>query len=600
MPKIVKLDQHLTNLIAAGEVIERASSVVKELVENSIDAGSKNITISLVDSGIKEITVSDDGCGMDIEDARLSISSHATSKIKEQKDLNAITTLGFRGEALPSIVSISHFSLKTSLDGTKGIMFSYKGGQFVSEGIVSHPKGTEITVKNLFYNTPARLQNIQSLNVELSYSVDYINKIALANPEVSFKLINNNKMLIQTNGSGKILEVISDIYGHEIAKNMIDIFDADGYFKVYGFTSTLDVTRSSRTQINILVNNRSVRNFNIINAVVSGYEDKLMRGRYPISVILIEVDPSLVDVNIHPAKLEVRFTDERKLIELVTFAIKRALNRISLIIDKSSPEENKKDIVKDVESSGESNLENIFKEDVFIPGSNEGNQANVEKNYKSEIQTEAPEEYLQEEMDLKSYNNPSKLPEMYYIGQLFGTYLLAQNKEIFYLIDQHAAMERINYEKIVNEINKSSIKTQELMIPIKLDFSLSEAILVESKFEEIKLLGIDIENFGSGSFLVRQIPTWVIKNHEKEFIESIIINLINNRKTEKQEFIDFLAKSLACKESLKANTYINSSEVSVLLNRLSQCDNPHTCPHGRPIIVSLNQKEIEKWFKRIV
>lgn len=597
MAKIHKLDQHMANLIAAGEVIERASSVVKELVENSIDAEAKNITISLSDSGIKEITVLDDGTGMDFEDAKMSIQPHATSKIKEARDLNAIKSLGFRGEALPSIVAVSNFNLKTSTDGIKGHTFSYKGGNFISEGIISHPKGTEIVVKNLFFNTPARLQNIQSLNVELSYIVDFINKIALANPEISFKLTNNGKTIIQTNGNGKILEVISNIYGYEIAKNMLDIFDADGYFRVYGFTSNLEVTRSNRSQINILVNNRSVRNFSVINAVVNGYEDKLMKGRYPISIIKIEVDPSLVDVNIHPTKSEVRFTDEIKLLDLIKTAIKRALNRVSLIIDKSTYDK------KEIETEQDNNVkqEVFFKEDNVKYFSETKQEELKIENIESE---EEPKKitFLQEKITFynQEEEEKSKLPKMYYIGQLFGTFILAQNEETFYLIDQHAAMERINYEKIIFEMSQEKLMTQELMVPIKIDFSTSEAILIDNKMDEINELGITIENFGSGSFLVRQIPTWVIKNHEKEFIEEIINNLINNRKKTKIEFIEFVAKSLACKESLKANTYINALEVEALLNQLGKCENPNTCPHGRPIIISLNQKEIEKWFKRIV
>ncbi|MDD3382196.1 MAG: DNA mismatch repair endonuclease MutL [Bacilli bacterium] len=598
MPKIQKLDQHMANLIAAGEVIERAASVVKELVENSIDADAKNITIFLKDSGIKEITVSDDGNGMDSEDARLSVLPHATSKIKEPRDLNSIKTLGFRGEALPSIVAVSHFTLKTSTDGLKGVIFSYKGGNFISEGIISQPKGTEISVKNLFYNTPARLQNIQSLNIELSYIVDFINKIALAHPNISFKLINNDKTIIQTNGNSKVLEVISNIYGYEIAKNMLDLFDADGYFKVYGFTSNLEVTRSNRSQINILVNNRSVRNFAIINAVVNGYEDKLMKGRYPISIIQIEVDPSLVDVNIHPTKSEVRFTDESRLLELIKTAIKRALNRVSLIIDKSKNDNQDKELLN--KNTIDQTINFIKDEYKSIPENTEKIIENYEtKKENCEIENT---QFLQEEIlfNSKETNFNTKLPKMYYIGQLFGTYILAQNEEKFYLIDQHAAMERINYEKIIFEMNKEKVMTQELIVPIKVDFSLSDSILIDNKINEIKELGIEIENFGSGSFLVRQIPTWIIKNQEKEFVEEILTNLIANKKNSKIQFIEFVAKSLACKESLKANTYINSTEVDFLIQRLENCDNPHTCPHGRPTIISLNQKEIEKWFKRII
>ena len=297
MGKITRLDEHISNLIAAGEVIERASSVVKELVENSIDAKASTIVITLVDAGLKEITVSDNGIGMDQQDARICFEPHCTSKIKNANDLFNINTLGFRGEALPSIVAVSNFKLKTSTEGGRGIMYSLKGGQLVTEAVVSCPKGTEISVRNLFFNTPARLQNLQSANVELSYIVDYVQKEALAHSEVAFKLINNDRVIFQTYGSGNQLEVLTAMYGNEIGKDLRDIFNNNGYYKIQGYISKINQTRSNKNHIHIMINGRLIKNASIVRSVLNGYDTYLMVGRYPVCLINITCDPALVDVN---------------------------------------------------------------------------------------------------------------------------------------------------------------------------------------------------------------------------------------------------------------------------------------------------------------
>ena len=321
MGKIQILSEHMTNLIAAGEVIERACSVVKELVENSIDAGASKINISLVDAGINEIRVIDNGCGMDPMDAKMSIVPHATSKIINQNDLFTIGTLGFRGEALASIVAVSNFQLITSTDGQSAILLSLKGGVPMTEAVIAHPKGTEIVVKNLFFNTPARLQNLQSQNVELSFISDYVSKMAFAHPDISFTLSNNGKELIHTYGNGNLLEVISSVYTNEIAKEMVNLFENDGIFKVDGFISKISVTRSSKNAITLIINGRIVHNTALVNAIVNGYGNLLMNGKYPIAVINISVDPGMVDVNVHPAKYEVRLADEARLKSLLTNSI---------------------------------------------------------------------------------------------------------------------------------------------------------------------------------------------------------------------------------------------------------------------------------------
>lgn len=681
MAKIIKLDQHTANLIAAGEVIERAASVVKELVENSIDAEAKNISISLTDSGQTEIVVTDDGIGMDAVDARMCVEPHATSKIKNDQDLFRIRTLGFRGEALPSIVSVSNFRLKTSVDGTRGILYSLKGGTFVSEAVIACPRGTEISVRNLFYNTPARLQNLQSQAQELSYITDYVNRIALARPDIAFKLTNNDRLLLQTFGNDNLLEAISQIYGVDTAKHMLQFYESIGYFQVSGYTSDLNITRANKSQITIIVNERVIKNYAVTNAILAAYKDRLVSGRYPIVVLKINADPALIDVNIHPAKLEVRFANENELLNLITHAISYALHNSEMIVEAEEKkpetalpkEEEKKEVQEafrfadlddldnadekdDIEDEDETddledaddadymededsdyNLDDFddFNEDLYKDDFNESFKSEPKEDDQKDIlgtddddfsdlfkeDAEEPKYFKTEELlkkepektlprfEQQEYSfveekeepaTKSVLPKMYYIGQLHGTYLLFQDEDNFYMIDQHAAYERINYEKIKRELQKEKSISYELLIPLKLNFTISESLLITEKMEELKNLGIIIEDFGGGTFTVREIPIWIPKGVEKEFIEEIINAVIKRGKVERIEFLDALAKSLACKRSIKANQYLDKSVIDYLINDLSRCENPYNCPHGRPIIVKFKSSEIEKWFRRIV
>lgn len=647
MGKIRQLDEHVANLIAAGEVIERASSVVKELVENSIDAGALNINISLTGSGLKEIIVSDDGCGMDKQDVRMAFLPHATSKVFNPDDLFNISTLGFRGEALPSIISVSNFKIKTSVDGNSGIMIALKAGEITSEAVIAHPKGTEVIVKNLFFNTPARLQNLKSESIELSYITEYVSKIALANPHIAFKLMNNNKLVLQTYGNSSMLEVINCVYGLEVAKEMISVAGSNGLFKVSGYISKNTISRSTKNQINIVVNGRVVRNNTVVNAVVDAYKTLLTVGRYPICVLDIIVDPSLVDVNVHPAKLEIRFSDEDRLISLISETLERGLSRTSMIVDMDSfeePEKDEEENVDDEQDFEEEIVEEDFEyedeyetedeDDLFIkkdPILNEEPEDEKYESYNPFVKDEMIEEYNQQgfsftkedEVYVNKSTNPflkgeikeelpkeiieenipenlPKLPKLFYIGQLFGTYLIAQNEESLFIIDQHAANERINYEKVLRDLKKEHTISYETLIPVKLNFSPAEAIVVEEKMSEINRLGIVLEDFGGGTYTIRQIPSWIKPNQEKEFVEEIITNIINSKKTERYQFLDNIAKSIACKKSVRGNEYLSAMQVEFLLENLENCENPYTCPHGRPIIIKYSKYEIEKWFKRVL
>lgn len=675
MAVIKQLDQHIANLIAAGEVIERAASVVKELVENSIDAHSTSISIHLIDSGVTEIRVIDNGDGMEPIDAKMCVLPHATSKIKNENDLFTIRTLGFRGEALPSIVAVSNFRLVTSTDGYKGYMYSLKGGIPTTEAIVAHDKGTEIVVKNLFFNTPARLQNLQSQNVELSHITDLITKLALANPNISFTLTNNEKLLIRTSGNGDLLEVIASVLGNESAKNMFKVFDTNGTYRVSGYIANNTLTRSSKNSMYLFINGRTIKSYNLSNAIIKGYDTLLMVGRYPVVVLNIEADVSLVDVNVHPTKAEVRFYDEEGLLSMITGMIATNLKKQNLSVNMTLIDEKKENIVNEdddfinnVELSFEDEEEK-FEEEIIdeeeIINTQFENDLVLDFDEDEDFNDEETEEYEDEdqvsdeddmndlfsfdveaedeektddeqqlqvlsEPDLFVYDSTEDIEEekesfeqqqfdlteqevvneesitkdkiglLYYIGQLFGTYILAQTDKELVVIDQHAAAERINYEKILSELEKEENFGYDLLVPINLEFAPSEMILIKENIEAINKLGIILEEFGSNNYVVRTIPTWIFRGKEKEFVEEIITHIIQGKKSTKAEFLNSLAKSLACKKSIKANEYHNQVEIEYMLDDLRNTSNPYTCPHGRPIIIKFDKYEIEKWFKRVV
>jgi len=582
---IKQLDKHLINLIKAGEVIEHCYSVVKELVENAIDAGAKNIVITLENSGLKEIKVLDDGSGMSEQEAKLAILPHHTSKILEEADLYHIDTLGFRGEALPSIIAVSSFKMKTSDNGVQGLLLSLKGGELVSEALIAQKKGTEITVRSLFYNTPVRLQNLKNEYVELSYIADFVMKIAFARPDIAFKLINNDKVLLHTFGSGNLLEVVNAIYGSEVAKNMLEIKGSSNLYQVSGYISNLNITRSSKGNMTFIVNGRSVKNNKLFNTVLDAYKGYLMIGKYPYVIINITSSSNLIDVNIHPSKIEVRFTEEKELEELIVSSIKKVLGKTNLTVYLD--EEEKLEEIK--EEPKKIDLETI-------------NVKETEELELEEQEVEIPvlkEEVTQYNLDFAELKE-EKFSNFDYIGQLFNTYIILEDGNDFYLVDQHAAAERVNYELILDSLKEESHKKYELLVPINLQYSKRDYLLVLDHLDEIEHLGIELEEFGLNSFNIRVIPNWIFRGREKEFLDQIIDDIIHSKKTEREEFLDSLAINLACKKSIKASNRLSKEEVTTLLKDLEQTKNPYTCPHGRPTIVKLNKYELEKMFKRVV
>jgi DNA mismatch repair protein MutL len=586
MGKIVQLSDKLSNLIAAGEVVENMASVVKELVENSIDAESSEIQIDLLDTGLNEIKVTDNGQGMSKEDIYMCFKRHATSKIKTSHDLYHISTLGFRGEAIPSIASVSHLEIISS-EGQTGYRLLLKNGQIIEEGEAAPKKGTSINVRYLFYNTPARLKHLKATNTELSYVVDYINKIALSHPEISFTLTNNNKRLFKSPGTNELLKVLSNIYSIEIIKNMSPFEGENAYFSISGYVTKPQFTRSTRNHITVIANDRMIKNNKIVNAVSEGYKTYLPVGKYPIVFLKIDLDPLLIDVNVHPQKLEVKFTEERMLLSLITKTIREQIQTLNLIPEM-------KEIVKEEPYKYEklnltSNEETpvLVKEDFvkFIEKKvNETNNVNIDHDIKNE-----PVSTLKR-----------KVPKMEYIGTYMSTYLLCQNDEGLYIIDQHAAAERIRYENYYEKFGNVSVDTMELLIPITLELSNSEVIALTDSFEQFLPLGIKLKVNGFHGVDITHVPTYFPQGFEKDYTEEIVKYVLSGKDISVAEIRDGLAKNLSCKHSIKANKYINRNEIDSLLYDLEQCSNPYTCPHGRPVIIKFTVTEIEKMFKRIM
>jgi len=573
MSKIKVMDEILANKIAAGEVVERCMSVVKELVENSIDAGSSEIKVELQEAGTKLIRVTDNGSGMDKEDAVLSFNRHATSKIEDEDDLYRINTLGFRGEALASIASVSDITLKTST-GNVGTVVNIKGGKVIDVITGDARRGTIVEVKELFYNTPARLKHMKSLHTELASITEYMNKLALANPSIRFTLINNNNVLLQTDGSNNLLKTISDIYGMEITKKMVEISGEDDDYVINGYISLPEVHKSNRKHMINLVNGRVVRNVELNKTINDAYHSYKPDNRYPVVVINIEVDPSLIDVNIHPTKMDIKFSKMEELISLVNELTVGCLKQETKIVD-----------IGDVK-----NVQDV-KEDTCTKSTV------TKKEEKSKIKYE--ELTLDFNIISESEEQYKKIPRMYPVGLVHGTYIICQNDEGMYIIDQHAAKERINYELYKNKLGTPNNESISLLIPVTIELTNNEFIVLKENIDLLKDMKFDIEEFGVNSIIVKAHPTWLPTSYEEESIRRIIEIVIQLEKGFKLEkFNENVAINLSCKMSIKANTNIGLEEMEALINELRNCDNPFNCPHGRPTIITYTKYELERLFKR--
>ena len=582
MSKIEVMSMDLSNKIAAGEVIERTMNVVKELVENSIDAGSKNIKIDLQDSGVKEIVVTDDGFGMDKDDAVLAFSRHATSKLKTVDDLFNIESLGFRGEALPSIAAVSNTTLKTC-NGEVGTEVIVDGGKIVEVKNSDLVKGTKITVRDLFYNTPVRLKYLKNQYIELANVTEYVNKMALSYPDIKFVLTNNGKTLLNTEGKGNLLKVINNIYGLDVAKKMIKVSNSNDDYKIEGFISFPELTKPNRNSMITFVNGRYIKNNELNKTIVEAYHTYLPIDKYPIIVLNIEVDPILIDINIHPTKMDIKFSKIDTLKELITSTIKEKLESLTLIPEVES-ELPKPDVMPTILGEIHDNDEEYV---------TKKNNEEIIFNFEEENEIE---EIIEKDGE---FNKPEeRLKKMYPVGIALATYIICENEDGMYIIDQHAAAERINYERYLEEMSNPTKNIQDLLIPIKIELPTDEYIRLKNNLNVLIDMGFDVEEFGLNTFIVRAHPAWLPEYATEEAIKKIINIVIEKESFDYSKFIEKVAITLACKMSIKANDYVSTEGVEVLLERLRNTKNPFTCPHGRPTILSYSKYELEKLFKR--
>lgn len=630
--KIKILSERLSNMIAAGEVVEKPASVVKELVENSIDALASEIRIDLTDCGLKCISITDNGFGMNKEDMKMALKRHATSKISTEEDLFNITSLGFRGEALPSIASVSTFRISSCQDDVHGYFYKFENSTVIEEGPCSMRKGTQIEVSDLFYNTPARLKHLKSSYTELSYILDYITKIALSHPNIQFKLLNNGKLLFKTNGNNEIVDIMAEAFGASIKEHLIYFNSSDlpnkttTLYRYSGYTTTNAVFRSNKNAINIIINGRIVKNLNLSYAITNAYSTILPIGKYPLTTLIIECDPSIIDVNVHPSKLEVRLLDASSLEHDITLTILNALKKNELSIFNSK--EDDVDTTNNVSTSSdnhvvseepklnynveakidndetnENNLWDMFDTEEISDGKTNSNSMNDDILNDTLVENEKIEKASEQlTIDENIKKERSFFKSLKYIGSFCETYLILDGEEALYLIDQHAAMERVMYEKIKHSVASSKMMGYNLLIPVLLEYSQAELceITTPSFINELEKLGIEAESFGDKTIIVRTIPEWIPEGLEAEFVRDIIEHLRKGLKADRNVMIDSLAKSLACKKSIKANMHIRNDEVNKLLSDLDNCEMPYTCPHGRPTIIKFTSYDLEKLFKRVI
>lgn len=589
------MSELLANKIAAGEVVEKCVSIVKELVENAIDAKATEIKIELKEAGIREIKVIDNGIGMDKEDAELAFQRHATSKLYDADDLFHISSLGFRGEALPSIASVSEVILKTC-QNEKGTLIHIKGGHLLENTKAEERTGTSITVSNLFYNTPARLKHLSSIYSELAAITDYVNKMALSYPKVKFLLINDEKELLNTDGSGNLLKVIKAIYGLDITKKMLPVKAANEDYSIEGYISMPEINRASRNYMTTIVNGRVIKNAALNKIINDSYSSFKEDTRYPITILIIQTDPSLIDVNVHPSKLDIKFGNFEDLKELIHNMITTTIQK-KLLIPKIEP---KKEENPSKYQNLSLNLErNLVKED-SIDNDYKNRLSNL-INFK-EIENEELEELTNVENNThieEVQSDKDKLPELYPVGLALGTYIVCENEKGVYLIDQHAAQERINYEKysyLLSHPSKNSIDT---LIPIVIELPMNEFLLIKKNIHILEELNIKIEEFGTSAFRVTSHPTWFPKNNAEGILKNIMEQIIKEENHfDLAKFRDHLAATIACKASVKANTRITKEDMESIISQLRNCNNPFNCPHGRPTIIEFTIYELEKMFKR--
>lgn len=633
---IQQLNDSLSNKIAAGEVVERPASIVKELVENAIDANSKQILVEIEEGGLSSIRIVDDGGGIEPEELELAFLRHATSKIKTDRDLFTIRTLGFRGEALPSIASVSTVLISTSTGG-QGVEMTLQGGVIKDKKPAGARRGTSIVVKDLFFNTPARLKYLKTVLTESGHVSDVMNRMALAYPSIGFHYVSDGKTVLKTAGNGDTLQVIAQVYGRQTASSMVEIEGTSLDYELSGYVAKPELTRASRQYMSIFINGRYIRNYKLAKAIQQGFYTLLPIGRYPIAVLKLEMDPKLIDVNVHPAKLEVRLSKEDALAEIITTSIKKALTKETLIPEptktpKTKPAESEQlafSLAYESQRANETVRERERPQNIqrsFVPREEIAyNQAQdlprdmdrpphnvslstesleVEEEVDAEPEMEASVQEVGRKVDHDVQQNEeedaSSIPPLYPVGQMHGTYIIAQNENGMYLIDQHAAQERIKYEYFHKKLAEPLAQTQELIVPITLELTTRETLLINESKEKLEAVGLFLEEFGNNTFMVRSHPTWFPSGEEESTIREMFEQLLERRTINIQDLREEAAILMSCKAAIKANRHLRHDEIFQLLETLRRCSEPYTCPHGRPIIIHFSTYELEKMFKRVM
>lgn len=614
MGRIKVLDSQIYNRIAAGEVIERPASVVKELVENSIDAGANNLVVEISGGGLRSIKVTDNGCGIIYEDLETAFLPHATSKINEASDLFSISTLGFRGEALASIAAVAMVNVKSKVyESESGGELEIKGGQIINKSPCSLSCGTVISVENLFFNTPARLKFMKKPKYEEGEIKSLIANIILANPNVAIQLIADGEIVMQSSGNG-LYEAIQAVYDKGIIDNLVPIFYNKGGYRINGYIGKRTLSKSNRSYQTIIINGRVINNQLISTAVSKAYGDSMMTRCYPVFILDIIMPFDSVDVNVHPAKSEVRFKENNTIFAIIASAVSKALNE-----QNTMPEVNT-DIYNDsVEDSISSNKEEKHSEDNeeqisylssinnIRPASEKNNIIDIISSSSGKIKESSS---ISADIINRIINNPKPAPisqqekisiktDFNIIGQLFNTYILLHYNQDVLIVDQHAALERINYDKLINSI-KDNNYSQPLLIPYIFSVNHYESEFIHSNLDKFNSIGIEIEAFGNNSFKIGSVPSVLCDMDYDLFIKNSIKELINLNNLKLEEIMRDKLAQIACKASIKGNRKLNNEEISMLMDIITDGKIPLQCPHGRPAIIRLTRDEVDKWFKRIV
>lgn len=653
MGKIKELQTSLANKIAAGEVVERPGSVVKELLENAIDAQATEINIEVEQSGVASIRVVDNGTGIEIDDLDLVFHRHATSKLDVDDDLFHIRTLGFRGEALASISSVSKVTLKTCTDNQEGQEVYVENGEVLNQKPAKAKRGTDILVESLFYNTPARLKYIKSLYTELGKITDIVNRMAMSHPDIRISLVSDGKTIIKTNGSGRTNEVMAEIYGMKVAKDLVHVTGDTSDYHLDAYFAKPEHSRSNKHYISIFINGRYIKNFLLNKAILEGYHTLLMIGRYPICYINIEMDPILVDVNVHPTKLEVRLSKEDQLYELIVEKIHEAFkNRILIpqndmdkmtkkhkVLDKfeqqkmefekrqqhNTPNPNtlehhnvsseNNNVLNDEHQLNYSNLTDTFPDSIQESANDYDEYKKAQNEILDDMETEGVSNneettthgnHFSESNINKDIKEPvggtssRRVPYMEIVGQVHGTYIIAQNENGMFMIDQHAAQERIKYEYFREKIGDVANESQNLLIPLTFHFSKDELMIINQYKGELDKVGVHLEPFGGHDYIVDSYPVWFPKQEAEEIIKDMIEYVLEHKKVDVKKIREEAAIMMSCKKSIKANHYLKNNEMADLVNQLRETEDPFTCPHGRPIIINFSNYELERLFKRII